>query len=467
MPTPTEATHGLAEQVSAAQALMRTVLERGEDDRAKRAQQRRRDLLQSAPADMSRTESAAACAWAPAVAPVAPQPPPAHPLAAGHALKGGLCAVGHQLFAMAPSGSIARCDQCAVCVSPGTVAFSCSWCGYDLCPECHALLWPSSAASGIPTVVSGPIAVAVPISLPVVMPSGTAVTGPTGCNAGNSGDHIMPVAVATSPAATNGEAAAPLAVARPVPLESLSTAERAAAPIAVAVSTPMVPESSVAYNSTDIRLAPAVPLSALERRIRRAKLKARPMLFLHQWYRWQHHRLPLDLGLPPPRNNIEVIDGHTVSSVDFRKRYELLYRPVLIDGLLTGQRCERHWTPEAIGATLGEWNALVGRGAAKEQVRLKIKDFLQYCQSEHHGKRDDSPLYVFDPEFGEDSLARRLLADYAVPKYFTEDLFRYAGKDRRPPHRWFLMGPPRSGSAIHTDPLNTSAWNMLAHGKKW
>lgn len=464
MPTPTETTHGLAEQVRAAEALMRAVLERGAaDDRgAKRAQQCRRDLLQSArPAvATTRTEMAAACTWAPAAAAVAPQPPPAQrSLAVGHALGGGLCAVGHQLFAMSPSDSTARCDQCAVCVSPGTVAFSCNWCGYDLCPECHALLWPSSAASA-----SGPVAAAVPMSLPVAMPSGDpAVAGPTptGFNAGNSSGH-MPVAVATT------SPAAPLAVARPVALESLSAAEQAAAPIAVAVSTSTaVFESSVGQNVGGIRLAPSVALSALERRIRRAKLKARPMLFLHQWYRWQHHKLPLDLGLPPPGNNIEVIDGLTVSPVDFRKRYELLYRPVLIDGLLTGQRCERHWTPEAIGATLGEWNALVGRGAAKEQVRLKIEDFLQYCQAEHHGKRDDSPLYVFDPEFGEDSLARRLLGDYAVPKYFTEDLFRYAGKDRRPPHRWFLMGPPRSGSAIHTDPLNTSAWNMLAHGKKW
>jgi hypothetical protein len=36
-----------------------------------------------------------------------------------------------------------------------------------------------------------------------------------------------------------------------------------------------------------------------------------------------------------------------------------------------------------------------------------------------------SPLYVFDPEFGENAVGRRLLADYAVPPYFTEDLLQY------------------------------------------
>jgi hypothetical protein len=114
------------------------------------------------------------------------------------------------------------------------------------------------------------------------------------------------------------------------------------------------------------------------------------MLFLHQWRRWQHYKLPLDLGLPPPANNIDVVDGRSVSCTEFRQRYECPYRPCLINGFLDGQRCgQGHWTPEQIRADYGEWKALVGRGAEKEQVRLRIKHFLQYCGAEHHGKTDD------------------------------------------------------------------------------
>ena len=38
----------------------------------------------------------------------------------------------------------------------------------------------------------------------------------------------------------------------------------------------------------------------------------------------------------------------------------------------------------------------------------------------------------------------------------------------RPDTRWLLLGPARSGTAIHRDPKNTAAWNTVCSGvKRW
>ncbi|KAE8731275.1 F-box protein [Hibiscus syriacus] len=76
------------------------------------------------------------------------------------------------------------------------------------------------------------------------------------------------------------------------------------------------------------------------------------------------------------------------------------------------------------------------------------------------------PLYIFDEKFGES--APGLLEDYNVPQIFQEDFFDVLDRDSRPPLRWLIIGPERSGASWHVDPALTSAWNTLLCGsKRW
>lgn len=71
---------------------------------------------------------------------------------------------------------------------------------------------------------------------------------------------------------------------------------------------------------------------------------------------------------------------------------------------------------------------------------------------------------LFFMQFGEHSPG--LLKDYSVPHLFQEDFFDVLDRDQRPPFRWLIIGPERSGASWHVDPALTSAWNTLLCGRK-
>lgn len=97
-------------------------------------------------------------------------------------------------------------------------------------------------------------------------------------------------------------------------------------------------------------------------------------------------------------------------------------------------------------------------------LKMKLKYFIEYLIY----NKDDSPLYLFQSSIESRKKIKDIVKDYSVPKYFQDDYFKILGSETRPPYRWFLLGPKRSGSTIHCDPLSTSAWNTSIQGhKKW
>ncbi|GAB5368978.1 hypothetical protein AAMO2058_001365400 [Amorphochlora amoebiformis] len=96
---------------------------------------------------------------------------------------------------------------------------------------------------------------------------------------------------------------------------------------------------------------------------------------------------------------------------------------------------------------------------------ITLRDFKRYCDT----NKDRSPIAIYDSAFadaGRPGLGdERVLAhEYKLPQLFNDDLYNYY--HLRPPWRWILLAPQRSGTGVHLDPLLTSAWLALFSGRK-
>ncbi|KAH6816982.1 transferase [Perilla frutescens var. frutescens] len=162
-------------------------------------------------------------------------------------------------------------------------------------------------------------------------------------------------------------------------------------------------------------------------------------------------------------NGFSFDDGNVerkenISFEEFHTEYDC-QKPVLINGLADNWPARKSWTSEELLLKYSETKFRISQRSSKKII-MKFKDYVSYMKIQH----DEDPLYIFDDKFGE--VAPDLLKDYKVPHIFPEDYFDVLDTDQRPPYRWLIIGPERSGASWHVDPGLTSAWNTLLCGRK-
>lgn len=136
-------------------------------------------------------------------------------------------------------------------------------------------------------------------------------------------------------------------------------------------------------------------------------------------------------------------------------------RPLIIAGVVDDWGAKATWTIDQLSLRFGKSHVRVGIRPGGVPETMPLADFAAYI---HRGADGDvEPRYVFEPR-----LRPPLTEEYdpTVGGLFPHDLLGLLGEDTRPPYRWLCLGPKRSGSRPHVDPLATSAWNALLSGRK-
>lgn len=163
-------------------------------------------------------------------------------------------------------------------------------------------------------------------------------------------------------------------------------------------------------------------------------------------------------------DTIERVSYGELNEQQFMERFEYGSRPCIIQNVADNWPGLTEWRMNRLIERFGDSKFKIGESDSGRKLKVTMKTYMEYVL---YG-RDDSPLYLFESSLEEHPEAKVMQNDYTKPKFFDHNLFSLLPEDEMPPHRWFLIGPKRSGSEIHQDPLGTSAWNTSVQGfKRW
>jgi histone arginine demethylase JMJD6 len=182
---------------------------------------------------------------------------------------------------------------------------------------------------------------------------------------------------------------------------------------------------------------------------------------LSEWHRLQERFMQEPTQGKSP---VVRIGKNEATELSYYPWFERENVPVVLEGL----------TDDWKAMTTCRWNELVTkygdfywRFSDTHGAGMTLETYQKYV-STLEGMVDDAPLAVYDSQLLGDDRAC-LLEDYDVPRCFAApDLFQELGEEERPPYRWILMGPARSGTGLHIDPMGTHAWVTIVEGlKRW
>lgn len=172
--------------------------------------------------------------------------------------------------------------------------------------------------------------------------------------------------------------------------------------------------------------------------------------------RWKEIQSKL---LESPSSKAQRIAAKEARDLSYYPWFEKENVPVILEGLTNDWKANETCTFDRLVKDFGDYD---WRFSDTHGATMTLNTYKKYVSS-IEGQSDDAPLAVYDSQLHTDERAS-LLDDYTVPKCFDPpDLFQsmIAGdhddeddeKPEMPPYRWILIGPPRSGTGLHIDPL--------------